>query len=65
MVSPCLFWLEEELSSENSFANHYASRRSERVESKARVSGNRNALEVHEDCLNGSRNAAIGPRSSR
>jgi len=49
----------------NAFPNHYASRRSERVESKARVSGNRNALEVHADCLHGSRNAVIGSRSSR
>jgi hypothetical protein len=46
------------------FALHYASGRSERVESKARVSGHRNAFAVHEDGLNGTRNAAIGPRSS-
>ena len=32
---------------------------------KARVSGHRNALQVHEDGLNGTRNAAMSPRSSR
>jgi len=40
-------------------------RRSERVQGKARVSGHRNALEVHEDGLIGTRNAAMSPRSSR
>jgi hypothetical protein len=38
--------------------------RSERPDIKARVAGNRSALQVHEDCLIGTRNAEIGSRSS-
>ena len=38
---------------------------SEWAENKARVSGNRSALQVHEDCLIRTRNAVTGSRSSR
>jgi hypothetical protein len=45
--------------------NRYVQRRSERVQGKARVSGNRNVLQAHEDYPIRTRNAAMRPRSSR
>jgi hypothetical protein len=63
LASSCGFG--ERLTREIFPKNHRALWRSERVQGKARVSGNRNVLDAHEDYLIETRNAAMCPRSSR